>query len=230
MDTTQVDVVAEVGATTARVGATEVDLEQQAGPTRVVVVMGRIRGRPDRLSPRLLVDGLPRQSFRKKVLKILVLLLASAVTLTWLGFTLFIFWQAHLSQDSQDATGRHPKAGGKEDGYEYLFLLQVYIMVFFPIFLVGVWVVVASCWYPAPGLGGAPPGTLERLATQAYDRSVFCDEEGGQYSSMCPICLGDWEPQDTIKVTRCGHAFHERCVAEWLQRSRTCALCRQDLA
>jgi hypothetical protein len=49
-------------------------------------------------------------------------------------------------------------------------------------------------------------------------------------SECCPICLGDWEPQDSIKFTPCGHAFHEECLGEWMQHKLRCALCRQDLA
>jgi hypothetical protein len=76
----------------------------------------------------------------------------------------------------------------------------------------------------------APTGTLARLKTQPYDLALFGDEEGKTYPAECAICLGSWEPADLIKVTPCGHAFHQNCIARWLSTARTCALCRTDLA
>jgi len=75
----------------------------------------------------------------------------------------------------------------------------------------------------------APPGTLEKLETRAYDEALFGDDEETPYSSDCAICLGTWDAEDVIKVTPCGHAFHEECLGGWFRNGRTCALCRQDL-
>merc|ERR1740123_2756622 len=76
----------------------------------------------------------------------------------------------------------------------------------------------------------APPGTLENLETRAYDEALFGNDEETPYSSDCAICLGTWDAEDVIKVTPCGHAFHEECLGGWFQNGRTCALCRQDLS
>eukprot|EP00419_Tripos_fusus_P047854 CAMPEP_0172832684 /NCGR_PEP_ID=MMETSP1075-20121228/23833_1 /TAXON_ID=2916 /ORGANISM="Ceratium fusus, Strain PA161109" /LENGTH=405 /DNA_ID=CAMNT_0013675327 /DNA_START=28 /DNA_END=1245 /DNA_ORIENTATION=- len=75
----------------------------------------------------------------------------------------------------------------------------------------------------------APPGTLEKLETRAYDEALFGDDEETPYSSDCAICLGTWDAEDVIKVTPCGHAFHEECLGGWFRNGRTCAICRQDL-
>mmetsp|Transcript_5741 Transcript_5741/g.10329 ORF Transcript_5741/g.10329 Transcript_5741/m.10329 type:complete len:372 (+) Transcript_5741:115-1230(+) len=75
----------------------------------------------------------------------------------------------------------------------------------------------------------APPETIIKLETVQYDESIFGDEEGKLYPSECAICLSRWEPDENIKVTPCWHAFHEECIAGWLQSARTCALCRKDL-
>lgn len=80
------------------------------------------------------------------------------------------------------------------------------------------------------GRQSAPPDTVHKLETRAYDETIFGDEEGKLYPSECPICLSQWEAEDAIKVTPCGHAFHEECIGNWLRAARTCALCRQDLA
>lgn len=52
---------------------------------------------------------------------------------------------------------------------------------------------------------------------------------------LCPICLGDLDDTLPIVATRkCGHAFHEQCICEWLKRdiivaTGRCPSCRQDL-
>jgi len=80
-----------------------------------------------------------------------------------------------------------------------------------------------------PKKQGAPPGTINHLKTCTYDESLFGDQEGQLYPEECAICLGVWEPSDRIKLTPCQHAFHEECLASWLEAARTCALCRLDL-
>mmetsp|Transcript_85510 Transcript_85510/g.191135 ORF Transcript_85510/g.191135 Transcript_85510/m.191135 type:complete len:418 (-) Transcript_85510:99-1352(-) len=75
----------------------------------------------------------------------------------------------------------------------------------------------------------APPDTIAKLATYPYDEAAFGDEEGKRFPGECPICLSEWEPTDVIKLTPCGHVFHEVCLASWLRTERTCALCRQDV-
>jgi len=75
---------------------------------------------------------------------------------------------------------------------------------------------------------GAPPGTLEKLETRAYDEGLFGDDQGKSYPAECAICLGTWDEDDVIKVTPCGHAFHEECLGGWFRNARTCAMCRQD--
>jgi hypothetical protein len=76
---------------------------------------------------------------------------------------------------------------------------------------------------------GAPPDTVEKLANQRYDPAVFGDEDGKAYPADCAICLCPYETGEEIKVTPCGHAFHQDCVARWLRTAHTCALCRADL-
>jgi hypothetical protein len=33
-----------------------------------------------------------------------------------------------------------------------------------------------------------------------------------------------------VKVTRCGHFFHESCIQEWMKRQNRCPLCRESLS
>jgi len=71
---------------------------------------------------------------------------------------------------------------------------------------------------------GAPPDTINFLETRTYG-----DVLGKVYQRECAICLEAWEPSDRVKVMPCQHAFHEECLASWLRRANTCAICRLDI-
>ena len=45
----------------------------------------------------------------------------------------------------------------------------------------------------------------------------------------CCICMGEFEPGDSIVATECDHIFHKRCCQEWLRQARTCPVCRSDI-
>ena len=44
--------------------------------------------------------------------------------------------------------------------------------------------------------------------------------------SMCPICLNAFEQGDAIKILRCNHEYHEKCIRTWCSVQPTCPLCR----
>lgn len=71
---------------------------------------------------------------------------------------------------------------------------------------------------------------IYRLKTVAYNPSLFGDEDGKPFGAECVICLRHWQQEDVIKLTPCTHAFHEECIRNWMSRSKTCAVCRQDLS
>lgn len=77
---------------------------------------------------------------------------------------------------------------------------------------------------------GAAPGMIESLTSVPYSQESFGDEDEKPYPGMCPICLGDWEDDDDIKVPACGHAFHKDCLQRWLAKGSTCAVCRQSVS
>ncbi|KAF8122141.1 hypothetical protein EV363DRAFT_1156260 [Boletus edulis] len=46
----------------------------------------------------------------------------------------------------------------------------------------------------------------------------------------CAICMTQFKGDDVgILGATCHHAFHETCLATWLDRSQTCPLCRERL-
>lgn len=44
----------------------------------------------------------------------------------------------------------------------------------------------------------------------------------------CVICGDLFTTSDDISATPCGHTFHNVCLLQWLERSKTCPQCRQN--
>lgn len=53
-----------------------------------------------------------------------------------------------------------------------------------------------------------------------YLKTVKCDD-------LCPICYDD--EINIMKITKCGHMFCDMCIKLWLDKNKTCPLCRSEL-
>lgn len=83
----------------------------------------------------------------------------------------------------------------------------------------------------------------EKEGNGAYLKNVF-DHQCCYRADSCPICLLEWNDtasaatnsdiQDDVGrlivvSKKCRHAFHEECVAQWLQKNQSCPCCRTCL-
>ena len=50
----------------------------------------------------------------------------------------------------------------------------------------------------------------------------------GLDGQQCAICMGDFEPDEELKMLPCSelHAFHTACIRQWLSKGTSCPLCR----
>ncbi|OQR97926.1 hypothetical protein ACHHYP_09431 [Achlya hypogyna] len=55
-------------------------------------------------------------------------------------------------------------------------------------------------------------------------------DPGMNGDDMCPICLVDFNPGESLRHLTCGHPFHPQCIDEWLRKNFTCPMCKRDLA
>lgn len=53
------------------------------------------------------------------------------------------------------------------------------------------------------------------------------DGAESRLEEICSICTENLE--NNVVVTSCTHYFHEACLKPWLDRARTCPLCRKEL-
>ena len=72
---------------------------------------------------------------------------------------------------------------------------------------------------PAAHLRGTPPAVVAKLRTGV-----------GETGDSCPICLGEISGHPvTFLPCADGHAFHCACIAQWLDRSCLCPVCRANV-
>ena len=79
------------------------------------------------------------------------------------------------------------------------------------------------------GPGGAPKGFAESLPVVPFVAEQFDDEARPK---DCCICMEEFDATSgdmAIVETPCGHYYHKKCLAGWLQSNKSCPICRTDL-
>lgn len=77
--------------------------------------------------------------------------------------------------------------------------------------------------HPQPRCGGAA-ALLSLLP-------VLVHVGGAETTAECAVCLAEFaEGEIGRALPRCGHGFHEACIATWLRVNTTCPLCRAPVA
>jgi len=47
--------------------------------------------------------------------------------------------------------------------------------------------------------------------------------------TICCICLENFNNNDNVRVLKCQHYFHDKCITEWFNQSTKCPMCNQDM-
>lgn len=84
--------------------------------------------------------------------------------------------------------------------------------------------------------GVGPNGTyttksrgLEKAEVDALPL-VHTTDLGEKHDRECPVCLADFEPEETLRLLpSCKHVFHRECIDAWFDSHSTCPLCRASL-
>jgi len=67
--------------------------------------------------------------------------------------------------------------------------------------------------------------TLKSMKIEEYKNKFNRDDED------CPICYVDYKEGDEVRCMECEgqHAFHKKCIDQWLVRSKKCPKCRMSV-
>lgn len=66
----------------------------------------------------------------------------------------------------------------------------------------------------------AEPADIQKLPTVTFSDGLLSERD-----MSCAVCLCDFEQGDQLRRLPCGHYFHQKCIDEWLHRSKKCPLC-----
>ena len=44
-------------------------------------------------------------------------------------------------------------------------------------------------------------------------------------NNECIICLDDMKIGDNIKILKCGHIYHHKCINDWFNVKKECPIC-----
>ncbi|XP_027083395.2 RING-H2 finger protein ATL29-like [Coffea arabica] len=64
----------------------------------------------------------------------------------------------------------------------------------------------------------------------AFTYSIVKDYRKEKYGLECAICLVEFGDDDLLRLlTTCCHVFHQECIDLWLEKHKTCPVCRRRL-
>lgn len=70
------------------------------------------------------------------------------------------------------------------------------------------------------------PTNISGLRTTSYRKKWLASFS--LKSDTCAICLDDFRYKEDISICRCGHAYHCKCIMEWMEIKETCPICQHN--
>lgn len=74
---------------------------------------------------------------------------------------------------------------------------------------------------PQANLNPASEDVMKALKRQKW--------QGTEPAEACSICQDEYQPQETLVVLNCKHAYHEECCLTWLKNNGVCPICRSPV-
>ncbi|KAF5381678.1 hypothetical protein D9615_005573 [Tricholomella constricta] len=83
----------------------------------------------------------------------------------------------------------------------------------------------------AASLGEAKPRCTPDGVISSLETGLFKDWKTADSDHRCPICLDDYQPDDSLlKLADCSHWLHRECLQQWLRSATTCPVCRKTVS
>nr|XP_043610559.1 E3 ubiquitin-protein ligase ATL42-like [Erigeron canadensis] len=68
---------------------------------------------------------------------------------------------------------------------------------------------------------------IDKKAIESLPFFRFSSLKGSKEGLECVVCLSSFEDSEVLRLLpKCRHAFHMKCIDEWLESHSTCPLCR----
>jgi len=81
---------------------------------------------------------------------------------------------------------------------------------------------------PPPNAGGSR-SEIENLPTRIYKCSSS-EAERPKDQVTCMVCLSEYEEGEVLRTLPCFHSYHQGCIDIWLQRNKTCPVCKNSIS
>eukprot|EP00268_Persea_americana_P039869 TRINITY_DN39514_c1_g1_i1.p1 TRINITY_DN39514_c1_g1~~TRINITY_DN39514_c1_g1_i1.p1 ORF type:complete len:215 (+),score=55.78 TRINITY_DN39514_c1_g1_i1:46-645(+) len=78
-------------------------------------------------------------------------------------------------------------------------------------------------------------GELVGKASRGLPKDAFCAFSSSMYkrsdsNDECVICQVDYEEGEALVVLPCKHQYHADCINKWLQMSKVCPICSEEVS
>ncbi|XP_028711018.1 E3 ubiquitin-protein ligase RNF181 isoform X2 [Peromyscus leucopus] len=70
------------------------------------------------------------------------------------------------------------------------------------------------------------PPPAAKAVVESLPRTVIGSSKA---ELKCPVCLLEFEEEETVIEMPCHHLFHSDCILPWLSKTNSCPLCRHEL-
>ncbi|KAL3085531.1 hypothetical protein niasHS_009482 [Heterodera schachtii] len=77
-----------------------------------------------------------------------------------------------------------------------------------------------------------PAGPVPKERATIINKVTQRIVQAGEPSAECAICLGNYEPKESVDKLPCEgkHEFHTSCIQLWFKQNTTCPLCRTKIS